>query len=103
MRWSLSCLCGELHKREHGEQPARKSLEATTGHLIEWSQVRSRSLLLLLAALASTVVAATASADWKRGLDAIVTKLQTNDDASALVQDVDTVTALGRKASYLSV
>ena len=61
--------------------------------------------MLLLAALASTVVAAemAASADWKRGLDAIVTKLQTNDDASALVQDVDTVTALGRKASYLSV
>ena len=74
-------------------------MEATTGHLIEWSQVRSRSLLLLLAALASTLVAAEI-ADWKRGLDAIVTKLQTNDDASA---DVDTVTALGRKASYLSV
>merc|ERR1711957_303184 len=55
------------------------------------NMVRSRSLLLLLAALASTVVAATTSADWKRGLDAIVTKLQTNDDASALVQDVDTL------------
>ena len=55
--------------------------------------------MLLLAALASTLVAAEI-ADWKRGLDAIVTKLQTNDDASA---DVDTVTALGRKASYLSV
>merc|ERR1712086_992943 len=49
--------------------------------------VRSRSLLLLLAALASTLVAAEI-ADWKRGLDAIVTKLQTNDDASA---DVDTL------------
>merc|ERR1712086_469096 len=49
--------------------------------------VRSRSLLLLLAALASTLVAAEI-ADWKRGLDAIVTKLQTNDDASA---DVDTI------------
>merc|ERR1712166_634683 len=55
------------------------------------NMVRSRSLLLLLAALASTVVAATTSADWKRGLDAIVTKLQTNDDASALVQEVDTL------------
>merc|ERR1712166_44750 len=55
------------------------------------NMVRSRSLLLLLAALASTVVAAATSADWKRGLDAIVTKLQTNDDASALVQDVDTL------------
>ena len=84
--------------KQHGE-PARESLEAASGHLIEWSQVRSRSLLLLLAALASTLVAAEI-ADWKRGLDAIVTKLQTNDDASA---DVDTVTALGRKASYLSV
>merc|ERR1712160_131283 len=55
------------------------------------NMVRSRSLLLLLAALASTVVAAATSADWKRGLDAIVTKLQTNDDASALVQEVDTL------------
>merc|ERR1711957_1035563 len=55
------------------------------------NMVRSRSLFLLLAALASTVVAAATSADWKRGLDAIVTKLQTNDDASALVQDVDTL------------
>ena len=89
--------------QEYGAQPARKSLEATTGHLIEWSQVRSRSLLLLLAALASTVVAAATSADWKRGLDAIVTKMQTKDHASAPVNDVDTVTALGRKASYLSV
>merc|ERR1712166_900247 len=64
--------------RVHGETPSE-------------NMVRSRSLLLLLAALASTVVAATTSADWKRGLDAIVTKLQTNDDASALVQDVDTL------------
>merc|ERR1712166_1690574 len=61
------------------------------GEYISENMVRSRSLLLLLAALASTVVAATTSADWKRGLDAIVTKLQTNDDASALVQDVDTL------------
>merc|ERR1712166_396411 len=60
------------------------------------NMVRSRSLLLLLAALASTVVAATASADWKRGLDAIVTKLQTNDDASALVQEVDTIVSENR-------
>merc|ERR1712195_83682 len=51
------------------------------------NMVRSRSLLLLIAALASTLVAAEI-ADWKRGLDAIVTKLQTNDDASA---DVDTI------------
>ena len=56
----------------------------------------------LLAALASTLVAAEI-ADWKRRLDAIVAKLQTNDDASALAKDVDTVTALGRKAFYLSV
>merc|ERR1712166_713310 len=55
------------------------------------NMVRSRSLLLLLAALA-----ATASADWKRGLDAIVTKLQTNDDASALVQEVDTIVSENR-------
>merc|ERR1712166_1369880 len=60
------------------------------------NMVRSRSLLLLLAALASTVVATTASADWKRGLDAIVTKLQTNDDASALVQEVDTIVSENR-------
>ena len=58
--------------------------------------------MLLLAALASTLVAAEI-ADWKRGVDAIVAKLQTNDGASALAKDVDTVTALGRKASYLSV
>ena len=58
--------------------------------------------MLLLAALASTLVAAEI-ADWKRGVDAIVTKLKAKDDASALVKDVDTVTALGRKAFYLSV
>merc|ERR1711935_42927 len=45
---------------------------------------------LLLAALASTLVAAEI-ADWKRGVDAIVAKLQTNDDASALAKDVDTL------------
>ena len=58
--------------------------------------------MLLLAALASTLVAAEI-ADWKRGVDAIVIKLKAKDDASALVKDVDTVTALGRKAFYLSV
>merc|ERR1712086_1030662 len=52
--------------------------------------VRSRSLLLLIAALASTLVAAEA-ADWKRGLDAIVTKLQTKDDATAPVEDANTI------------
>merc|ERR1712195_314656 len=51
---------------------------------------RSRSLLLLIAALASTLVAAEA-ADWKRGLDAIVTKLQTKDDATAPVEDANTI------------
>merc|ERR1712166_339016 len=66
------------------------------------NMVRSRSLLLLLAALASTVVAATASADWKRGLDAIVTKLQTNDDASALVQEVDTIVSENRDPSEVA-
>ena len=87
------------HDQHDGEQPSRKSLEAASGHLIEWSQVRSRSLLLLIAALASTLVAAEV-AEWKRGLDAIVTKLQTNDDdATALAEDANTVTALGRKAS----
>jgi len=52
--------------------------------------VRSRSLLLLIAALASTLVAAEA-ADWKRGLDAILTKLQTKDDATAPVEDANTI------------
>merc|ERR1711935_205964 len=59
--------------------------ETTTAHM-----VLSRSLLLLLAALASTLVAAE-MADWKRGLDAIVTKMQTKDHASAPVNDVDTL------------
>merc|ERR1712166_1234562 len=55
------------------------------------NMVRSRSLLLLIAALASTLVAAEV-ADWKRGLDAIVTKLQTNDDdATAPVEDANTI------------
>ena len=58
--------------------------------------------MLLLAALASTVVAAE-MADYKRGLDAIVSKVQANEDAAFPVEDVDTVTVLGRKASYLSV
>merc|ERR1712195_140497 len=60
------------------------------GRHISTNMVRSRSLLLLLAALASTLVAAEI-ADWKRGVDAIVAKLQTNDDASALAKDVDTL------------
>jgi len=46
--------------------------------------VRSRSLLILLATLASAVVAAE-MADYNRGLDAIVTKVQANGDASAPV------------------
>merc|ERR1712166_1062697 len=56
------------------------------------NMVRSRSLLLLIAALASTLVAAEV-ADWKRGLDAIVTKLQTNDDddATTPVEDANTI------------
>ena len=83
------------------DQPAWKSLEAASDHRIEWSQVRSRSPLLLLASLASTVVAAE-MADYKRGLEAIVTKVQANGDASGPV-NADTVTALGHKASYLSV
>merc|ERR1712166_738825 len=60
------------------------------GRHISSHMVRSRSLLLLLAALASTLVAAEI-ADWKRGVDAIVAKLQTNDGASALAKDVDTL------------
>ena len=93
----VSLIVTPHRSKQHGE-PARESLEAASGHLIEWSQVRSRSLLLLIAALASTLVAAEA-ADWKRGLDAILTKLQTKDDATAPVEDANTVTALGRKAS----
>jgi len=86
-------MCNTLSK--HGDQLARKSLEAASDHRIEWSQVRSRSLLLLLAALASTVVAAE-MADYKRGLDAIVSKVRANEDAAFPVEDVDTVTVLGR-------
>ena len=56
---------------------------------------------MLLATLASAVVAAE-MADYNRGLDAIVTKVQANGDASAPV-NADTVRSLGRKASYLSV
>ena len=96
-------VCGIMYT-QHGDQPARKAeaTEASSDNRIEWSQVRSRSLLMLLAALASAVVAAE-MADYKRGLDAIVTKVQANGDAAFPVEDVDAVRALDRKASYLSV
>ena len=79
----------------HGDQPARKSLLAAPDRRIAWSQVtRSGSHWLLLAALASTLVAAEMAAseergatdtiiDWDRGLDAIVAKLQPDNLASS--------------------
>ena len=97
----------EYECKAHGDRPARESLEAALDRRFAWSQVtRSGSLLLLLAStLASTLVAAASAerppgtdVDWKRGLDAIVAKLQADNVASASFQDVDMVTALIRGA-----
>ena len=56
-----------------------------------WGQhlgiVRPRPTLLLLAAFAPTLVAAE-MADHDRGLDAILTKVQTNNDATASAKGV---------------